>query len=428
MTLDYSRDGRAITYSKPLSAGHTLTFAAQEIRRERGNTHATIAVKLDGVTAAWHDLNIRDAEKRNWLANQAHKDMLRGQANGLATELPDHYMRKELSDFCMGLWDEHVSEHLPEELDGEEDPQPPEFFAEPYILKDGGTIFFGPPGRGKSQTLLLLAISIDAGVAKYFPVPEPAKVLFVNLERSRQSIRNRLGRLNRVLGLSPGRTLLTFSARGKSLVDVVPAIARVIEEKGVQLIMLDSISRAGLGDLNENAAGNKIIDALNAFGLPWFAIGHTPRGDETHVYGSIMFDAGADITVQLLSQQMDDGTLGVGLAIVKENDIGKRPTRILAYEFDRAGLSNVRAARPGEFPDIEQGRQPSLPDLIRDYLADMPNAKATATEIAKGLGKNRSAVSSALSTSKLFVRLERAGRDQYYGLAGLTQRDQPIPF
>jgi hypothetical protein len=39
------------------------------------------------------------------------------------------------------------------------------------------------------------------------------------------------------------------------------------------------------------------------------------------MYGSVHFEAGADVIVQLLSEQLEDGTLGIGLQVTKNNDV-----------------------------------------------------------------------------------------------------------
>jgi hypothetical protein len=68
-----------------------------------------------------------------------------------------------------------------------------------------------------------------------------------------------------------------------------------------------------MGDLTENGAGNKIVDALNGMAETWLAIGHTPRASAEHVYGTVHFDAGADLMVKLTSEQDEDGPLGISL-------------------------------------------------------------------------------------------------------------------
>ena len=69
-----------------------------------------------------------------------------------------------------------------------------------YIIKGGGTILFAPPGRGKSWIGLLMACSVDSGVSDVWDVPTARKCLFVNLERSAESVQRRLGLVNTAMG------------------------------------------------------------------------------------------------------------------------------------------------------------------------------------------------------------------------------------
>src|SRR6185295_8453762 len=112
---------------------------------------------------------------------------------------------------------------------------------------------FGREGGGKTNSALIMAVSTDAGVPGPFGTPaRPCKVLFVNLERSAESVRSRLARVNRLLGLPADRRLLMLHARGRPLRDVLPQIQRSVSDRGVGVVFLDSISRSGAGSLVED--------------------------------------------------------------------------------------------------------------------------------------------------------------------------------
>jgi hypothetical protein len=150
--------------------------------------------------------------------------------------------------------------------------------------------------------------------------------------------------------------------------------------KGIEVVVLDSISRSGMGDLNENQSGSKIMDALNGLSESWLAIGHTPRASADHVTGTMQFDAAADLMVKLSSEQEDDGPMGVSLELTKKNDIPYYKPRILALEFDRnLGFVGFREARRGEFPTIEAGRQQSVLQQLKDWTLDQPHGLGSAS-------------------------------------------------
>lgn len=410
--MNYAHDGEALVHDHLVGEG-TFRLRAEAVHQERTGVHARIAILYQGTTLAWSSFNVERDEDRLRLANSAHKHL-----NGQAKDYPAPYLKQDLDDFCYGLWAARMGDLAPEWLTGTAEAEPPRFVLAPFLLEGGGTIVFAHPGRGKSYLTGLMAVSIDAGTEvparnRLWQVRQQ-RVLFINLERGRLSVRNRLGNINAALGLPRTRPLLTMNQRGRSLQEIIGAARRAVQEHNVGLVLLDSISRAGMGDLTENNAVNRIIDGLNGLSETWLGIAHAPRGSDEHVFGGIHFDAGADVIVRLLSQQEEGGPLGVGLQIVKENDVGKQPQQILALEFTPLGLAGVRKARPGEFPDVESNRKMSLRDEVRDYL--LGAGKASASELAEDLGRPRSNISTLLKRDVSFNVVERDGRHVRYGV------------
>jgi hypothetical protein len=416
--LAYYRRDETIAWDWRLSPeGPTVTLLADDVVRVRDNDlRATVTALVEGYPVTYDRLNVHSRGDRTTLGNEAHKQLTRAFPDVLITA---DDLKLRLMHFALGLWDEVVSECLPELSLGSENDPVVSFVLEPLVVDGGGTIAFGPPGRGKSYTMMLLATAIDAGLREPWPVPRPRKVLWINLERDRRMVLARLGRINRALGLPATRGLHMFHARGRTLQEVLPAAQKYIREHGVEVVFLDSITRAGYGDLTENAPANRAMDGLNRLCPTWVAIGHTPRADDDHVFGSQMFDAACDVAVKLLSQQEEDGPLGIQLLITKGNDVGKRRLPALALDFSAAGLEGIRSARRGEFLDLEEARhRPTAKDRIRDYLLDHPLGKSHAAEIALALDLNRTTVVEALQDAALFTALGKDGRTAYYGVLG----------
>ena len=404
----YRDIGDAVQWDK--RAGELLlTFKAEKLSEEKTGVHARVSIYGQHQSLSWSYLNIERREDRSSLAGAAFA-VLKDTKNYSKDD-----MRRDLDSFCFGLWDYHLSRFAPEDMVGDEIPKPLSFLLNPYIIENGGTIIFAPPGRGKSFIALLCSVSIDSGSNKFWPV-KSSKVLFINLERSKESLRRRLSMVNKVLGLPPTRPLLTLNARGKSLSDVIPACRKAILKYGVVFVVLDSISRAGLGDLNENQSGNRVIDALSSLCPTWLALGHTSRATEDHLFGSIMQDAGADICVQLASQRKDDGTLGIGLTITKQNDIGYRPQKIYAMEFSEDSLADFRLARPFEFPDIVGKTTVDMLTATMEYVSNKDTGDATASDVSNELGYDRTNVSRMFRQSGKFIERRRVRQSIYYGV------------
>ena len=271
----YQQKEGGIIWQKP---GQSIIFKANELAQQRTGIHSRISIYLDYKPLAWTLCNIERAEERIRLANSAYSYLK-------IKDYTKEDLRRDLDIFCLGLWDYHLSTISPEMMIGDETQDPPTFYLYPYILAEGGSILFSPPGRGKSNTALAWGQSINYGISKLWKV-QKAPVLYINLERSAQTLRRRLANVNKILGLPASHPLLTINARGKSLIDVAPIIRKSIKQYDIKLIILDSITRAGLGDLTENQPVNRIIDTLSGLCPTWLALGHTPRAchdEETEV-------------------------------------------------------------------------------------------------------------------------------------------------
>ena len=413
--IPYVKQDEAIIWDKVIGGTHLISFNAQDVRREHTGIHARISIAFDEGHATYTTFNIGRSDERTKLTKQASKYIPKG------IEYTLDLLNEDIDKFCDGLWNYDLSHMVAESITGLEVIPPIEYVLKPFVVEAGGTVLFAPPGRGKSYTGLLWAQSVNYGICKFWQVKRSV-VLFVNLERSMMSVRRRLTMINRVLGLSYDSPLLMVNQRGRTLNDVAPIIKQAIRDKGVNVIVLDSISRAGYGDLTDNKAMNDIVDQLNALCSTWVALAHTPRTNEEHAFGSVMLDAGADVQVMLSTEISSNGTLGIGLESTKTNDTPHMPQQVLALEFDEVGLTNVREADPDEFPQIKEKSHEKLSDKIVDYIKDLPQGKATANQIAQVLNLNRSTVAQELLKEESFVKLNyikgkaEDGGGQYYGV------------
>jgi 5S rRNA maturation endonuclease (ribonuclease M5) len=391
----------------------SLIFKAERIREEKTGIHARVSISTMNQMLSWSLFNVERGEDRVRLANSAYK-ALKGHIE--TDKYSEANFKADLDEFCAGLWEFYVSRFVPEAMSGNND-SPLQYLLKPYLVDNGGTILFARPGAGKSYTSLLWAISVDAGCNKFWGVRQ-TNVLFINLERSKQSLARRVAHVNQALGLPANRPLFTLNARGRSLYDVLPTCQKFIKGQNIGLIVLDSISRAGYGDLNDNQAGNRIIDALSAMCGSWLALGHVSKSSEERIFGSVMQEAGADICVQLSSQSNDEkNMLGIGWEVTKTNDTARVLQSIFALEFNDNGLCNVREAIEGEFIEIEGKRKKSMGSAVIDFILNQDTADATATEIEAMTGFSRVNVCNLLNKNNgKFCKTRKDGRNQYYGV------------
>ena len=413
--LTLTAEGNSVKAQRVVDDDLTVLFRASNIRSQGTGIHALVEVGTPDRMLASDLFNIERDRGRVYLANRTHERL-----DGLQNQLyPKTLLKNDLDFFCREVWPTLMGGLQAESMSGDSFLSDYEFIAEPHVLAGSGTILFAPPGFGKSFTGLLMCVSVDAGVNDLWKVRQ-CRTLYVNLERSRQSITRRLSRINTALGQEPDRPLLVQNARGKSLSDIEDATRKSIEKHGVELVVVDSISRTGYGDLNENKPVNDLMDTLNSLEIAWVGLGHSPRADSNHAYGSVMFDAGADIVCRQLMEEQGE-KLGVGIHVTKANDIPKQPIMVMAYEFDEWGLQFARKAKHKEFPELTTGLTTKLADQLRDYhRTERPSS--TVTEAAEALGVNRTTVSRVYNADDRFTLLpggsERAKR---WGLKASVQ-------
>jgi hypothetical protein len=417
---DYLTEDGWLLHRYTLETGNVLRFAARNVRRERTGTHAMVAISLNWVQLGYSDFNVDRDEDRVRLANSAYKH-LDGDSHTLdRAEMPANIFKHALDLFAFGLWEETVSVDIGGMMEGDPDTPAATLLLGHYILKDAGTILFAPPGAGKSYTAMSWAVSLMWASSSIWAVPAACVPLYINVERSALSMAGRLARVNTAFGYDPRTPLPFLNARGKSLADIYEAAKKTIEKEGSTVVLYDSISRAGNGSMVQDDVANKTMDMLNALSPTWVALGHSPRGDETHAFGSQMFDAAADLTVQLKSQTSKDKlTTGISLEVIKANDTSTGHLAVHVFDWAPTGrpgeteLGGIRKGKQGEFSELEAGERMGLEDQIAQMVK---TGAMSGTDIADGLGKNRSYISRLLSSSDRFQRVEKAGHSVLYGL------------
>lgn len=390
-----------------------LELRADHIYKSRTGEHAHVIVSLDDEKLADDLINLLRSEDREKLGRKAWAKFDDDDRRGKA-EYPIDLLQAALTRFCARIWPESV--RLPDSVEcgSDAEPEPPVFPLYPYVMQGGGTIPFGPPKTGKSYLLYLWAVSIDAGCSAMWNV-ERCPVLVVNLERSAESVKSRLWYVNQALGLAGNRRLRVLNRRGKRLETIYDTVANIVQADGIRVLFLDSISRAGYGNLNDNDVANMVVDALSSLCPTWVALGHTPRADQTHIYGSQMFAAGQDMGVAVRSARSQSGySLGVALQVVDPNDISPPKPETLALDFDGFHLSGVRRASESEFPALATGRPQDLATQVYDLLLDA--GRLSGTEIAAEIGAERSNVARLLSADPRFAVVGKDGKRVLYGV------------
>jgi hypothetical protein len=412
--LSYEQVPDGINFTESLDSGDRLRLVFREIRRERTGVHAFLAVMLGDFPLGHDTFNLGRQEDRIRLSRAAHK-MMSGMQQEACSE---PHLRNLLDITCLAIprmWEE---ERLTiEPFDHSGPPPQIQFALRPYVIEGAGTIYFAPPGSGKSYLLQLQAISLSLGLESLWPCA-PWPILYVNLERSAISLHTRERALLSALGRNPPVSHVEYlHARGAGLAAISRRCRRFVAENPGAIGMLDSISRTSVGGLNDDTTANSVIDVLNATFSTWVALGHTSKANPDALFGSQHWTAGADVVVQLSSQTTVDG-IGLRLQIQKANDIGKHPPEYLRLGFEAPDqpVSWIRKASAKELPElVEEPKEDTAADVIEGQLAHI--GSGSATDLAKELGIARQTISSILFNDERFRFLRKDGQKAIYGLA-----------
>ena len=408
-------NGTGVLAKRLIFDGYQINFIANGLHPRSTGPHATISIceqspnfKITeqdphGKTIVYTTFNIGKNEDRTRLANAAYKLLVPKDEKLYSpyktVGYDNDFLKVDMNEFCKQIEQVWESQFESELTTG--DPtliQKHRIY--PFAVSDGGTIMFARPKSGKSFLALAMAVSIDSNVNKFWQV-EKCPVLYVNLERSARSMQQRLGNVNRALGLKPNRPLRFLHARGRSLKDIVNPIKRAMSKHNIKYVILDSISRSGMGDLTSNDVANRITDSLNSIiekgdnERGYLAIAHTSWSEE-HVYGSIHFEAAADSICSVKTSKNEYNELGVQLQVDRGNDVSSGvELPMLKFAFNEFGLSGISSASADDFPDL-------IPDTLSERISKylIRNPDKTPVEISQSLKINDSSVRGILYRNK----------------------------
>jgi hypothetical protein len=150
--------------------------------------------------------------------------------------------------------------------------------------------------------------------------------------------------------------------------------------------------------------------------MTWVGIGHTPRGDDKHVYGSVHWTAGCDIEVRLVGSE-NGRTLNLMLETVKSNDGERNYKHAISLEFGpepHDGLVRIKEIQATD-PDLVSQSTDATFKVIK--AIEGLGGQATTTQIADETGLPASNVNRMLRSPRGgFVLVSSSGKEQYYGM------------
>ena len=118
---------------------------------------------------------------------------------------------------------------------------------EPLVHPRNPTLIYGPGSTGKSWFGQYLAVLADQGMSHGELTVEACSVLYLDWETDQTEIGSRVTMLRKGLGLE-GKSHIWYKSMNQGLSNDIEAIRSVVVEKSIDLIIVDSLGSAGMGE------------------------------------------------------------------------------------------------------------------------------------------------------------------------------------
>jgi len=176
----------------------------------------------------------------------------------------------------------------------EDDTLEVDYLLQPLLYRNHPTVVFGDYGSLKS--LMALAIAYVVQLPYYdnelglTTTTESTKCLYLDWEDDPSSFRKRLSALER--GFGNGSMPILYRRMTGALCDSVEQLQRIINDKNIGLVIVDSLGPAARGNLNDTEPAIKYNDALRQLGITSLTLAHNSKDQLTKrktIFGSVFF-------------------------------------------------------------------------------------------------------------------------------------------
>jgi len=252
--------------------------------------------------------------------------------------------------------------------------QPPEYLVEPILLKDDPNILFGEAESGKSTMALVFAICMllpwtDNPLDLAVPT-DVTKLLYLDYESSKSRLGYRLKGLEQ--GMNLASVMVEYRHCDHPLSQEVEQLRKVIAEKHIGCVVVDSLAQAAGGDINRPEAALPFFEALRQLRVSSIILAHTAKDHDVKkrtIFGSVFFHNYAR-QVWFLDTKRDalNGDLDVTMRQVKGNDTGRHPDVGFRISFEH-GITVTRTEPETAIETLEPGHR--IVKFLSDNLGEM---------------------------------------------------------
>ncbi len=176
----------------------------------------------------------------------------------------------------------------------EEDTLEVEYLLDPVLYLNHPTVFFGEYGSLKSLIALAIAYIVqlpyyDNGLG-LITIKEPTPCLYLDYEDDASSFRKRWSALER--GFRQGNMPILHRRMTAPLADCVEEVRRIVNERKVKLLIIDSLGPASRGNLNDPEPAIRYHAALRQLGVTSLTLAHPSKDQlvkKATIFGSVFY-------------------------------------------------------------------------------------------------------------------------------------------
>ena len=295
----------------------------------------------------------------------------------------------------------------------------PSYQAFPIVRSDGVNILFGQGAQGKSYISTFICMLVQSGMDHAGIVTEQGNVLYLDWEDSWQSVNRR------VMALKKGNNdtlhdIDHVDMSGTTIDTEMSSIIRMVEDRDISLVVIDSFGMAVGGNQNEGDYVKGVMSSLNELKASVLVIDHVSKENGDTPIGSNYKQTSARNVWKIdKSQNLGANIVEVGLYHTKANNsklfapVGIRMEFIndMYDQTDRVLISTIDVGDSDALAD-----QLPVAKKIEKALTEAP---MTVEQLITYTGSSINTVRTTLSRNNYkFERIERNTyrlNPKYYG-------------
>ncbi|MCB7129798.1 MAG: AAA family ATPase, partial [Candidatus Brocadiales bacterium] len=247
------------------------------------------------------------------------------------------------------------------------------YLVSPLVVAGQPTLFFGDGGSTKSMLAAFMSVLTTANVSALGWDVEPATALYLDWEDSADEYKERIRAISTGLNITPPQVL--YRRCTQSLINDLENIQRIVVEKKIGFIVIDSAAYAVGGDPLVSQFVTDYFNALRGLGVSSLTIAHQPKNlEKTKTpFGSTFWTNAPRSVWQVRKTQDGEDEVVTGLFHTKANRGRLKAPIGLSIRFSGAD-------------DRLESVTFSLTDLAKTDLSTGLNAIGQITPLLKQLG------------------------------------------